>query len=323
MRAATPLFVTAMLFGAARAEEVVDRTWGFAYKLPGLGETFAVPRPGVLYSGHVGARMRVEILVHESPEARTAAQWRDAARAGLAKDESVGGLRAEDRPRAALRYTREHLGAFQQPHGRAFYPRNEHQCFEVHAWLDDATPDADKRIGRALAALRLPRAEKGYGLRCQRAAVRTRLAATHPKTLLEGGLYYLVRDPIPDLAASILRRAGEEAGPDDLTGEERWKVHFHHGRALAMAERPRQAIEAYDEAGKAAPEARQRRAALYQLARCAAPLGELDRAFAALRGAFKDGAAATKGELSNDDALENCRKDTRWEQFWRDHVAGR
>ncbi len=337
-RRALTWLITAMLFcGAARGEDVVDRTWGFSYKLAGVGKAFDVSRPGVLFSGHVGARMRIEIAVHESAQPRTGEQWRDAVRAELlgelganAKNKTkIRDVVVKTRPRAVLLYVKNHLGVFAQPHGRAFYPRNKHQCFEVHAWLDDAAPGSDKRIARALAALHLPRIEPGYGLRCVRASMKTRQPTLHPKTLLTGGLYYLVRDPIPDIAAAILRRAAKAASESKnadaknpaLTAEERWQVHFHHGRALALGQHPREAIEAYGRAARVATNPRQRRTAQYEIARCAAPIQELDQAFAALYAAFKDGMPATKGELSQDPALALCRKDPRWEKFWHARVA--
>jgi len=242
-----------------------------------------------------------------------------AIRKGIAEKAKGEGVREGEEPRPWLFYTVKKFKAFEEVHGHAFYARGPH-WFEVHAWVMDTTPTAEKDIRSALDALKLGE-DPGSGIKARQVAALLGRETLDPEVLLEAGRRYLGESQ-PALAAALLKRARLVAKPGELKKEEEAALLLFGGLALLEAGEAADAVPWLRDAEKAA-EGEKAHEAAYHLARAAAVAGLLDDAFAALDRAFAEGLVVTKARLSREKELENARKDPRWEDFWRKRVEGR
>lgn len=205
---------------------------------------------------------------------------------------------------------------FLEVHGHAFYARGPH-WFEVHAWVTDRTPTAEKDIRAALDALVLGE-DPGCGIKAKQVALLNGREALDPGVLLEAGRLYL-GERKPALAAGLLKRARAVAKPGALKKEDEAVLLLEGGIAMLEAGAPKDACAWLRDAEKAS-EGEKTREAAYELARAAAAAEEIDEAFEALDRAFAEGLVVTKARLSKEKELEILRKDPRWEDFWRRRV---
>jgi len=309
-----------LLPAALRADEepyrFEDALWNVAYAAPGLRKLIAPSDPNALFKGRAQGGVTVEITVHEPKEGKAdAAALRDALRERRKLKDATQG----DEPRPWLSYSVTKHRVFEEVHGHAFYARGPH-CFEVHAWLTDRTPSAEKDIRTALDALSVGE-DPGCGVMVVRVAQRHGRRPLDPEVLIEAGRQYLADRP--DLAAAVLRRARAVATePDALKPEDREMLLLLGGRALLATGAAEEAALWLREAEQAATPEKAEEVA-YELARACAVAGLLDDAFAALDRAFANELVVSKARLSKEKDLEPLRRDPRWEDFWRRNVEGR
>jgi hypothetical protein len=221
-----------------------------------------------------------------------------------------------DEPRPWLFHVVKKHKVFEEVHGHAFYPRGPH-VFEVHGWVTDRTPSAEKDIRAALDAL-VPGDDPGCGIKAKQVAALSGREPLDPAVLTEAGRLYL-SDAKPVLAAAVLRRARAVAKPGELKKEEEAALLLLGGLAMLDAGTPKDAVPWLRDAEQAATPEKACDAA-YHLARAAAAAGEPDVAFEALDRAFAKGLVVPKARLSKEKELDRIREDPRWETFWRRRV---
>ncbi len=229
------------------------------------------------------------------------------------------GAREGEEPRPWLFYVVNRHKVFEEVHGHAYYPRGPH-WFEVHAWVTDTTPTAERDIRSSLDALTLGE-DLGCGIKARKVAAAHGREPLDPEVLLEAGKQYLAESS-PAHAAALLRRARAVAKPGSLKKEDEAALLRAGGLAMLEAGAPIDAALWLRDAEKAL-EGEKSREAAYDLARAAAVSGQLDVAFEALDRAFAEGLVVTKARLSKEKELEEARKDPRWEAFWRKRVQDR
>jgi tetratricopeptide (TPR) repeat protein len=284
-----------------------DPFWNVVFAPQGLRKLIAPTELHVIFKGRAAGDVYVEIRVHEGIDPLLL-------RKSIA--EKAQGAQQGDEPRPWLFHVTTKHKVFEEVHGHAFYARGPH-VFEVHGWVTDRTPAADKDIRAALDAL-APGDDPGCGTKAREIAALLGKEPLDPKVLLEAGRLYL-SEKHPTLAAGLLRRARAVAKPDALKKEEEAALLLLGGLAMLEAGAPKDALPWLRDAEKAAGHERACEAA-YHLARAAAAAGEPDEAFEALDRAFAKGLVVPKARLSKEKELDNVREDPRWEAFWRRRV---
>jgi hypothetical protein len=307
-----PLLLLLLL---APKDKLEDAFWGFELALPGLKKVLALGDPALAYRGKSGPLL-VSIRVHESEKARAVAQW-------------LEDSRKSERPRARdlvtganwLVYKQKTLAGFDEHHGHAFFVRGA-QCFELHvmAELEDATG----AIRGAFRAFTL-RAQAPGTLLGYRIARELGRPLDDPEVLLRAGVEYVTGRSYGarnlSLAAKVLAQARAALKPGVYKPQQRWML-FEHG-GLALRDKPAEAAEWHALAETAATDDAPRRQSAYNLACASSRAGKLDQAFAALHRAYSgDAKPVTDEHVSRDKDLENCRRDERWHEFWREKVKG-
>lgn len=278
----------------------------------GLKKLITPTDPNVIFRGRAAGDVYVDLSVREGVSNVAAIRKATVPKKGE-------GVREGEEPRPWIFYTIKKYGAFEEVHGHAFYARGPH-WFEVHAWVTDKTPSAEKDIRAALDALK-PGADPGCGLRACRVAAQHGREPLDPEVLMEAGRQYLA-DEQPALAAGVLKRARAIAKPDSLKKEDEAALLRYGGLALLGTGEAGEAVKWLHDAEKAS-EGEKAHEAAYDLARAAAVAGMLDDAFGALDRAFAEGLVVSKARLSREKELENARKDPRWEDFWMKRVQDR
>jgi tetratricopeptide (TPR) repeat protein len=293
--------------------EFEDPFWNLAFAPAGLRKLIAPSDQGTLFKGRASGDVYVELKVHE--DGKAAADLRKA----IVEKAKAAGAREGEEPRPWLLYSVTKHKVFEEVHGHAFYVRGPH-VFEVHAWLTDRTPSAEKDLRAALDALTLGE-DLGCGIVARQVAALHGREPLDPEVLVEAGKQYLAQSK-PPLAAAVLKRARAVAKPGALKKEDEAAMLFLGGLALLESDAAADAVLWLTDAEKAAlgPKARE---AAYHLARAAAVAGQLDVAFDALDRAFQDDLVVTKTRLSKEKDLEVLRKDPRWEEFWKKRVEGK
>lgn len=305
-----PLLLVPAALAAEEPYRFEDPFWNLAFAPAGLRKLIALSDLHVLFKGRANGGVYVELKVGEGAT--------DFAAFGRAITEKAKGegAREGDEPRPWLLYTVKKHGVFEEVHGHAFYARGPH-WFEVHAWVTDRTPTAEKDIRAALDALVLGE-DPGCGIKARQVALLHGREALDPEVLLEAGKQYL-GESNPALAAAVLKRARAVAKPSALKKEDEVALLLCGGLAILEAGAPLDAVPWLRDAEKAA-EGEKAREAAYQLARAAAAAGQLDEAFEAVDRAFAEGLVVTKAQLSKEKEFEVLRKDPRWEVFWARRV---
>ncbi len=303
-----------LLVSAALAAEEPYRFeepfWNLAFAPAGLRKLIAPSDIDLIFKGRAGGDVHVELRVREG-----AAEVAAIRRAVLERAKGEGAREGEE-PRPWLLYTVKRHNVFEEVHGHAFYPRGPH-WFEVHAWVTDRTPTAEKDIRSSLDALTLGQ-DLGCGIKARKVAALHGKEPLDPEVLLEAGKQYLAGSN-PVLAAALLKRARAVAKPGALKKEDEATLLRAGGLAMLEAGTPADAVPWLRDAETAA-EGEESREAAYDLARAATAAGQLDVAFDALDRAFAEGLVVTKARLSKEKELEDARKDPRWEVFWKRRV---
>jgi tetratricopeptide (TPR) repeat protein len=287
-----------------------DPFWNLVFAPPGLRKLISPADPFSLFKGRAAGDLYVELRVHEGEKDVAAI------RKAIAEKAKGEGVTQGEEPRPWLFYTVTRYKAFVEVHGHAFYARGPH-WFEVHAWVTDRTPSAEKSIRAALDALKLGD-DPGCGIKARQVAARYGREPLDPEVLLEAGRQYLGEGQ-PAMAVALLKRARAVAKPDALKKEDQAELLLCGGTAMLEAGAPADAVPWLRDAEKAL-EGEKAHDAAYQLARAASAAGMLDDAFAALDRAFEVELVVSKARLSKEKELENLRKDPRWEDFWRKRI---
>jgi len=227
-----------------------------------------------------------------------------------------------------LLYVEKSASGLQRHHGRAFHARGDHICFEIQAQVLRKTDSSAAALQAALNGMEVQSEAHGT-LQVLRSARQLGRGLDDPLVLLQAGQNYAqgkgALPPIPSLAVPVLTHARAVMKEDSFTPTQLWTLHGSGGRALMALKKPKEAIDWYAEAERAArkiPESGEERAAnsAYNLA-CACSLAEeLDRAFSALHRAYERVKPVTDGQVSDDKDLENLRRDPRWHVFWQTKV---
>lgn len=292
-----------------------DAYWGIEYKLEGLQPLLNLGEPTRIYLGKT-KDLRVEMVVHESVAPKNAPQWRDELHAAL---QAAKGCRGFVRAGARLRYERITLAGFRELHGHAFFVRG-HQCIELHL-----KADTDVDLDRAMAGFKLAPEAPGTML-AYRIGKEKGLPPDHPEVLLEAGIEYVTgrvfRLAIPALAQRVFLRARKLMKPGSYKPRQLWTLYENGG--LAFAAEPEKALAWHTLAEQAAARLDPAlvRQSAYNVACMSSRLGRVDDAFAALYRAYADGKPVSDAHVSADKDLEACRKDKRWDTFWREKVKG-
>ena len=276
----------------------------------GLRKLIAPTDLDILFKGRANGDVYVELRVREGVTDFAAI------RKTISDAAKAEGVREGEEPRPWLFYTVTKHKVFEEIHGHAFYARGPH-LFEVHAWVTDRTPTAEKDIRASLDALTLGE-DLGCGIKARKIAALHGREPLDPEVLLEAGKQYLAENS-PALAAALLKRARAVAKPDALKKEDEAALLLCGGLAIFEAGAAADAVPWLRDAEKAA-EGEKAREAAYQLARAAAVAGMLDDAFEALDRAFAEGLVVSKARLSKEKEFEVLRKDPRWEDFWKRKV---
>jgi len=290
-----------------------DPFWNLAFAPPGLRKLIAPSDIDLIFKGRAGGDVHVELRVREGTADVAAI------RRGVLERAKGEGAREGEEPRPWLFYAVRKHKVFEEVHGHAFYARGPH-WFEVHAWVNDRTPTAERDIRSSLDALTLGE-DPGCGIRARKVAALHGREPLDPEVLLEAGKQYLAESN-PALAAALLKRARAVAKPGALKKEDEAALLRAGGLAMLDAGAAADAVPWLQDAEKAA-EGEAAREAAYQLARAATAAGRLDVAFEALDRAFAEGLVVTKARLSKEKELEDARKDPRWEAFWKKRVQDR
>lgn len=310
IRAAAALLLLPAALAAEEPYRFEDPFWNLTFAPAGLRKLIAPSDANALFKGRASGDLYVELKVHEGEKDVAAI------RKAITEEAKGEGMREGEEPRPWLFYTVKKYGAFEEVHGHAFYARGPH-FFEVHAWVTDKTPTAEKSIRATLDALTLGE-DLGCGIKARQVAALHGRETLDPEVLLEAGKQYLGEEK-PALAAGLLKRARAVAKPLALKKEDEAALLLYGGVALLEAGAAKDAVAWLRDAEKAA-EGEKAREAAYHLARAAAVAEMLDDAFAALDRAFAEGLVVTKARVSREKELENARKDPRWEDFWRKRV---
>ncbi len=298
--------------------KIRDLYWGYTLRFPTLRPLLLLGPRHQLIEAKTKDGIRVRLFVHESEAERTGIEWRTDAVARWKQNKRALLDLVEKRDRVFFREKK--YGAFLAEHAYAYFVRG-HQCFELHAWIDDRTSDSAKRIEKLIAAFKYDK-DPGCGLRALDAAMQRSVSVMDKQAMVEGGIAYMAASPrgpaIPALAARILQRAAKLPGA--LDSDLAWAMHFYGGQALAHTAAYKTAA-AWLAKAEATTDAAKQGAAAWEGARALARGGDQDGAFAALHRAFANGRQpVNKLTLSKDKALHSLREDPRWEQFWRQKV---
>jgi tetratricopeptide (TPR) repeat protein len=301
-----------------------DPFWGIRYSAPELQSLLTLGDIDLVFTGKCAGRVRVAIYVRESAVPRTAKEWRALEAIRLRKQ----GVEFEEGDE--LLYLEKSASGLQRHHGRAFHSRGDHICFEIRAQVLRKTASSAAALRAALGGIKVQSEAHGT-LQVFRASRQLGRGLDDPLVLLQAGQDYAqgkgTLPPIPSLAVPVLTRARAVMKEDSFTPAQLWTLHASGGRAVMALKKPKEAIDWYAEAEKAArkiPDSGEERAAIsaYNLACACSLAGELDRAFEALHRAYERVKPVTDGQVSDDKDLENLRRDRRWHVFWQTKVKG-
>ncbi len=308
-------------------EEWTDPHFGVRLKAEGIEPSVGRGDVSVLFEGRAAGGVRLGLRLFEEEAPADAVALRAAAKGSWERAKRKMLRPAEgDTPQPWILFHEPRLAVFEGMHLYAYFTRGR-QAFEVHAWFDDGEGKSVESLRAAVAGFSMAPAEQG-ALLVKRFALEDAKSTDDPKVLLRAGAEYAsgtkYRRTNRPLAAAALARARATMQPDTFTPEETWRL-FEAGGSVQPT--PREAIEwfarAEEAALKVAPENKPRERAAqsgYNLACSCSLAGELDAAFAALHRAFAHVKPVTDAHVSGDKDLDNCRRDPRWETFWRTRV---
>jgi hypothetical protein len=303
---------------AAAAEKVKDEYWGFELQIDGLKPLLNLAAPARVYYGRTRT-LHVSVFVHELATARTGEEWRKDREEAVRHRKGISDVTAD---KHRLLYRRKTLAGLVEQHGHGFFSRGL-QCLELHV------VGGEGATGIRAALDRLRMREKAPGaLLVFRVARETGRARDDPQVLLDAGIDYVTgktfRIVIPEMGARVLALARSRLEEKTYTPERLWLLYEYGG--MAHTARPLEAFEWHrlaEEAAKRTSNGPERaRQSAYNAACAASRANRLDDAFAALDRAFSGGKPVSDAHVSDDKDLTNCRKDPRWEAFWRNRVKG-
>ena len=331
---ALSILLSVALLGVAFAEEeaptkelkrgfedgtFVDDYFGITYVVDGLKKGFGFGAGGdrVLFAGKLPGNADVEVLCNEAAEEMTSAQWRDKAKAQMAKD---GKTRSEmatgDDPAPWITFVQESFAGFERPHGYAFFARGR-QCFVVHVQVREKDDASAGIVQKALAGLTVAPSSDSM-LVVHIASKRMQRPLDDPRVMVQAANAYMQEpNPIVPLAMKALKAA--QAREDELEDGDRYMLYRTLGFAQLKAKAYEPAVGTWTKVAEIAAKADNPSAesnAHYNLACALSLLERLDEGFEALKAALEKAPEAQGAELKKhaqeDPDLANLRADPRW-----------
>lgn len=322
-----PILLLLPALAAQALDEWSDPYFGITLKVAGIEAAVGRGDIAQVFDGRAAGGVRLTVRMVEEESAVDAVAMRAAVKAAWEKSKrKMERVSEGEGPQPWILLHETRLAVFEAKHLYAYFARGM-QGFEVHAWLDDGEGKGDEALRAAVAGFSMAPGERG-ALLVRRIALEESKGTDDPKVLLLAGAEYArgakYRRQNRPLAAKTLALARATMKEESYTPEELWWL-FECGGSVQPT--PNEAIEWFARAEQACEripsENKQKERAAqsgYNLACSCSLAGDLDQAFAALDRAFTHVKPVTDAHVSGDKDLDNCRRDPRWEAFWRKRV---
>ncbi len=304
----------------------VDQYFGISYTIPGLVDEPSLEKPMLLFGGKTSQGLEVAILIQESADAKSPAEWFAHVKKLVGEgDEKPTDVQEGQDPHPWMLYVKESWSGDQRHHAIAVYPRGR-QCFLCHAFLGEKTESSASILKDAVLALQVEPKEQGFWL-VTVASRQLQKPLTDPEVLLAAGDGYVEQDESdPKTALRVLAAAEAAAGENGFDDAQKFQLAYATGMAELKLRRLDEGIANWEKAVELAPKSKSPERLLpnarYNLACAYALAKRTDDAFKVLKLALDGWPAEDRDDIvanaKADEDLASLRQDPRWEALFAD-----